>query len=123
MGRKTQNDLGEFMFGAPTYSFHVDPTVDTKELQLNVDLTVAMPCHCKPISPPSFPFPRSRLRSRLKLSLRIEVEIEGIANMTVLSIVDLSIDVRDVVGDRLHLSDDFVKDGTVWETGRALNVQ
>jgi hypothetical protein len=44
---KTQNDLGEFMFGAPTYSFHVDPTVDTKELQLNVDLTVAMPCHCE----------------------------------------------------------------------------
>ncbi|KAH8088999.1 endoplasmic reticulum vesicle transporter-domain-containing protein [Filobasidium floriforme] len=75
------NDLGEFMFGAPTFSFHVDPTVDTKELQLNVDLTVAMPCHY------------------------------------------LSIDVRDVVGDRLHLSDDFVKDGTVWETGRALNVQ
>jgi hypothetical protein len=52
MGRKTQNDLGEFMFGAPTYSFHVDPTVDTKELQLNVDLTVAMPCHCKSISLP-----------------------------------------------------------------------
>jgi hypothetical protein len=44
---ETQNDLGEFMFGAPTYSFHVDPTVDTKELQLNVDLTVAMPCHCE----------------------------------------------------------------------------
>jgi hypothetical protein len=55
--------------------------------------------------------------------LRIEVEIEGMADVEVLSIVDLSIDVRDVVGDRLHLSDDFVKDGTVWETGRALNVQ
>jgi hypothetical protein len=114
------------MFGAPTYSFHVDPTVDTKELQLNVDLTVAMPCHCKPTCRPSLspPFPLDlRPRSRLKLRLRIEVEIEGMADATDLSIVDLSIDVRDVVGDRLHLSDDFVKDGTVWETGRALNVQ
>ena len=44
---RTQNDLGEFLFGAPTYSFHVDPTIDNKELQLNIDLTVAMPCHCK----------------------------------------------------------------------------
>ena len=55
MGREMQNDLGEFMFGAPTYSFHVDPTVDTKELQLNVDLTVAMPCHCEYIR--QLPFP------------------------------------------------------------------
>jgi hypothetical protein len=26
-------------------------------------------------------------------------------------ILDLTIDLRDAVGDRLHLSDDFVKDG------------
>jgi len=58
-----------------------------------------------------------------RLRLRIEVDMEGMADVEVLSVVDLSIDVRDVVGDRLHLSDDFVKDGTVWETGRALNVQ
>lgn len=67
-GRKTQNDLGEFMFGAPTYSFHVDPTVDTKELQLNVDLTVAMPCHCKPN------FPHLSPSSQGETNVQVEVE-------------------------------------------------
>jgi len=41
-----QNDLGEFLYGAPTYSFRVDPGLE-EDLQLNVDLTVAMPCQCK----------------------------------------------------------------------------
>ena len=41
-----QNDLGEFLYGAPDYSFTVDQTIE-KDLQLNVDLTVAMPCHCE----------------------------------------------------------------------------
>lgn len=86
MDVETQNDLGEFMFGAPTYSFHVDPTVDTKELQLNVDLTVAMPCHCEPTSPLSPPPLRLRPRSRLKVPLRIEVEMEELADVTVLSV-------------------------------------
>jgi hypothetical protein len=51
------------------------------------------------------------------------VTVLSLCRFVALLVVDLSIDVRDVVGDRLHLSDDFVKDGTVWETGRALNVQ
>jgi hypothetical protein len=41
-----QNDLGEFLYGAPDYAFTVDHTIE-KDLQLNVDMTVAMPCHCK----------------------------------------------------------------------------
>ena len=41
-----QNDLGEFLYGAPDYAFTVDHTVE-KDLQLNVDMTVAMPCHCE----------------------------------------------------------------------------
>jgi hypothetical protein len=49
-----------------------------KDLQLNVDLTVAMPCHCESTDEPLM--------------------------------IDLTIDLRDAVGDRLHLSDDFVKD-------------
>ncbi|KAJ9119384.1 hypothetical protein QFC24_005617 [Naganishia onofrii] len=65
------NDLGEYLYGQPGYEFHVENEIDKTELQLNVDFTVAMPCHY------------------------------------------LSIDLRDVVGDRLHLSDDFVKDGRV----------
>lgn len=32
---------------------------------------------------------------------------------------DLTIDLRDAVGDRLHLSDAFVKDGTTFAVGRA----
>lgn len=41
-----QNDLGEYLYGAPDYAFQVDSDVQ-KDLQLNVDLTVAMPCRCK----------------------------------------------------------------------------
>ncbi|GHJ84979.1 hypothetical protein NliqN6_1381 [Naganishia liquefaciens] len=70
------NDLGEYFYGQPSYEFHVDQEIDRKDLQLNVDITVAMPCHY------------------------------------------LSIDLRDVVGDRLHLSDDFAKDGTTFDTAR-----
>jgi hypothetical protein len=44
-----QNDLGEFLYGAPDYSFTVDHAVE-KDLQLNVDMTVAMPCHCEYLS-------------------------------------------------------------------------
>jgi hypothetical protein len=41
------NDLGEYLYGQPGYEFHVENEIDKTELQLNVDLTVAMPCHCK----------------------------------------------------------------------------
>ncbi|WVQ80240.1 hypothetical protein IAT38_002345 [Cryptococcus sp. DSM 104549] len=70
------NDLGEYLYGAPDFEFMVDPDVQ-KDLQLNVDLTVAMPCQY------------------------------------------LTIDLRDAVGDRLHLSDSFVKDGTNFNLGKA----
>jgi hypothetical protein len=70
------NDLGEYLYGAPDYTFKVDHDV-ARKLQLNVDLTVAMPCR------------------------------------------QLTIDLRDAVGDRLHLSDAFVKDGTSFDVGRA----
>jgi len=41
----TLNDLGEYLYGAPEHTFRVDPGLE-RDLQLNVDLTVAMPCHC-----------------------------------------------------------------------------
>lgn len=41
------NDLGEYFYGQPSYEFHVDQEIDRKDLQLNVDITVAMPCHCE----------------------------------------------------------------------------
>ncbi|WVR06893.1 hypothetical protein IAU60_003929 [Kwoniella sp. DSM 27419] len=74
------NDLGEYLYGAPDYSFHVDQELQ-KDLQLNVDLTVAMPCHY------------------------------------------LTIDLRDAVGDRLHLSNSFVKDGTRYSTAGATSMK
>jgi hypothetical protein len=40
------NDLGEFLYGAPEYKFEVDKGLE-RELQVNVDLTVAMPCQCR----------------------------------------------------------------------------
>ncbi|OXG36375.1 endoplasmic reticulum-Golgi intermediate compartment protein 2 [Cryptococcus neoformans Bt120] len=70
------NDLGEYLYGAPDYAFQVDSDIQ-KDLQLNVDLTVAMPCRY------------------------------------------LTIDLRDAVGDRLHLSNSFAKDGTHFNVGKA----
>ncbi|KIR59695.1 endoplasmic reticulum-Golgi intermediate compartment protein 2 [Cryptococcus bacillisporus CA1873] len=74
------NDLGEYLYGAPDYAFQVDSDVQ-KDLQLNVDLTVAMPCRY------------------------------------------LTIDLRDAVGDRLHLSNSFVKDGTHFDIGKATSIK
>ncbi|WWD17125.1 hypothetical protein CI109_101562 [Kwoniella shandongensis] len=74
------NDLGEFLYGAPDYAFQVDHELE-KDLQLNVDLTVAMPCHF------------------------------------------LSIDLRDAVGDRLHLSNSFIKDGTHFNLAKATSMK
>ena len=41
-----QNDLGDYLYGPPDYGFQVDHTLE-KDLQLNVDMTVAMPCRCE----------------------------------------------------------------------------
>lgn len=38
--------MGEYLYGAPDYAFQVDSDIQ-KDLQLNVDLTVAMPCRCE----------------------------------------------------------------------------
>lgn len=40
------HEFREYLFGAATYSFSVDNTVG-RGLGLNIDMTVAMPCHCK----------------------------------------------------------------------------
>jgi hypothetical protein len=42
-------ELSEFLFGEPTYSFAVDKGIG-HQLQINVDMTVAMPCHCRQAS-------------------------------------------------------------------------
>ena len=45
LAEHSQNDLGDYLYGPPDYAFQVDHGLE-RELQLNVDLTVAMPCHC-----------------------------------------------------------------------------
>ena len=40
------NDIGEFIWGWPTYDFGVD-LVDKSFMNINVDLVVNMPCGCK----------------------------------------------------------------------------
>lgn len=39
-------ELKEYLYGEPTYAFAVDKGIDN-DLQINVDMTVAMPCHCE----------------------------------------------------------------------------
>ncbi|KZT51802.1 DUF1692-domain-containing protein [Calocera cornea HHB12733] len=73
------NDLAEYVWGMTTYKFIVDDEI-AKDLRLNVDITVAMPCHF------------------------------------------ISVDLRDAVGDRLHLSDQFKRDGTLFDARQATNI-
>ncbi|KAK0550751.1 hypothetical protein OC846_001452 [Tilletia horrida] len=71
------SDFRSYLYGEHAYDFSVDPHIG-HEMQINVDLTVAMKCHY------------------------------------------LTIDVRDAVGDRLHVGENvFSKDGTTFEIGHA----
>ncbi|PWN51353.1 DUF1692-domain-containing protein [Violaceomyces palustris] len=71
------NDVTSYLYGERSYSFSVDDRVE-HDMQVNLDLTVAMKCHY------------------------------------------LTIDVRDAVGDRLHITEsEFAKDGTTFEIGHA----
>lgn len=40
------HELRDYLYGDAAYSFSVDRGI-SHELQLNVDITVATPCHCK----------------------------------------------------------------------------
>ena len=40
------NDIGEFIWGWPDFEFSVD-SYPSKYLTINMDMVVAMPCHCK----------------------------------------------------------------------------
>ncbi|KAM0791808.1 hypothetical protein ACM66B_004068 [Microbotryomycetes sp. NB124-2] len=73
-------ELREYLYGDASYQFSVDKGI-AHELQLNLDATVAMPCHY------------------------------------------LTVDVRDAVGDRLHISDEFKKDGTSFDIGQAKRIE
>lgn len=79
------NDVGEYIWGWPDYEFSIDTQGQTY-LNVNVDMVVNMPCQCKPS-----PFIIEVLNKRL--------------------VADLSVDLRDVIGDRLFLSNGFRRDG------------
>jgi len=81
------NDIGEFLWGWPDFEFGVDYT-PASFLDVNVDLIVNMPCNCAKAVPPA-PYERRTHHSAL----------------------DLSVDLRDAVGDRLYLSKGFHRDG------------
>ncbi|EJU05029.1 DUF1692-domain-containing protein [Dacryopinax primogenitus] len=74
------NDWAEYVWGTTTWRFVVDDKIE-KEMMLNVDITVAMPCHY------------------------------------------ISVDLRDAVGDRLHLSDQFKRDGTLFDARQATHIR
>lgn len=40
------NDVGEYVWGWPDQEFGVDNII-AENMALNIDMTVAMPCHCK----------------------------------------------------------------------------
>jgi len=79
------NDVAEYIWGWTDYEFSVDRDLASL-LDVNVDLVVAMPCQCM------FPL------------------LAYSCHSTHLP-VDLSVDLRDAVGDRLHLSNTFRREG------------
>ena len=131
------NDLGEFIWGWPDYEFGVD--IDkANTMDINVDMVVNMPCQCKQI------FALLSLFSRPKgITLAIasahsviinsvagqpwsvcDMKVMGLKPLLPIRILihqflDLSVDLRDAVGDRLMLSDGFRRDGTLFDIGQA----
>jgi hypothetical protein len=79
------NDVAEFIWGWSDYEFAVD-TDNHRTLDINVDIIVNSPCGSQFI-----------VYSRVYTPL--------------IPLIALSIDLRDAVGDRLHLSDTFRRDG------------
>jgi hypothetical protein len=79
------NDISEFVWGWPDYEFGVDHT-PASYLTVNIDLIVNMPCKCA--------YHTFLLNRRLLTGF-----------------LDLSVDLRDVVGDRLFLSRGIRRDG------------
>jgi hypothetical protein len=79
------NDIAEFIWGWSDYEFAVD-TDNHRTLDINIDIIVNSPCG-----------------SQFILYLRVDTSL--------ISFIALSIDLRDAVGDRLHLSDTFRRDG------------
>ncbi|KAA1065862.1 hypothetical protein PGT21_013748 [Puccinia graminis f. sp. tritici] len=73
------HELKEYLFGEPKYSFLVDPSI-AHSLGINIDLTVAMPCHY------------------------------------------LSVDIKDAVGDRMYMNQEFKKEGTHFDIGDAKRI-
>jgi hypothetical protein len=82
------NDVGEFLWGWPDFEFGVDH-VPASYLDVNVDMIVNMPCKC----------------TKTILSVFLSERITGY------SVLVLSVDLRDAVGDRLYLSKGFHTDG------------
>ena len=83
-------ELKEYLYGEPLYSFAVDRGIG-HALQINFDMTVAMPCHCE---------------------YKAFASKTGTKRLTYWLLV-LTVDVRDAVGDRLHISEEFAKDGVL----------
>lgn len=87
------NDVAEFIWGWSDYEFVVDRD-QNRLLSINVDLVVNTPCAGMSPLHLLFPYPLfSFISTHANYSLA------------------LSIDLRDAVGDRLHLSDTFRRDG------------
>jgi endoplasmic reticulum-Golgi intermediate compartment protein 2 len=81
------NDVGEYIWGWRDEEFSIDANTSSY-LSINVDVSVAMPCKCE----------------CLFLLGRVTIVPET-------SETDLSVDLRDAVGDRLMLSGGLHRDG------------
>lgn len=80
------NDIGEYVWGWRDEEFSIDSN-KSSYLSINVDISVAMPCKCEDLF----------LLERWTKFLKCET--------------DLSVDLRDAVGDRLMLSGGLQRDG------------
>jgi hypothetical protein len=83
------NDIGEYIWGWPEYRFAVDQD-KTPFLNINLDMVVNMPCKCE---------------------FAASYTLWVIQVVDIPCLKDLTIDLRDVMGDRLLLSGGLRRDG------------
>jgi hypothetical protein len=80
------NDVGEWIWGWPSYGFSVEQN-PVSYMDVNIDMIVNMPCGCEYLNAFRFLFKFTDCNSVL------------------------SVDLRDILGDRLYLSEGLRRDG------------
>lgn len=99
-------EIKEYMTTRNDYQFHVDPLINHR-LQINLDITVAMPCEGNTLEQMWF---LSNMSYTLVMAL---FSLTLLLLILLIAIIALTLDLRDIAEVQLHLSDKVQKIPTV----------